>query len=388
MSMPQPGWIPLKLLSQRFTTNLAAIAGRDPALAAQLSALVPTQTYHIRNNQDHILLGAGEPGDIQAFPQRMSPAAAHATQLKLFPSSKQFPQGNYTEPVLVAGEDLGWFVNSLYQMPCVVPIAPGHREPLFFLMRDLERFWVILHIQEWSKLLADQRVRLYAGEDCLDQFRRSLIEQVMCKWPTLSIAIDPMTWPQGVTLESCYIEGRRKQNAELARLQQQLELLNSNRSPAHLAELFASGRPLRVLGITSRYTTFIQYSLRDWLEAFGRLGHQTRVLIENADHELPNNLAVASACADFDPDLVIAIDHHRAELSGVPPQVPVVMWVQDRLSNIYNLEAGRSQSRLDFTIGYSMLELTQTCGYPPSRFMPTMMAVNEKRFTPANADRN
>jgi hypothetical protein len=58
------------------------------------------------------------------------------------------------------------------------------------------------------------------------------------------------------------------------------------------------------------------------------------------------------------------------------------MWVQDRMPTIYSREAGRQQGRLDYTIGQSLLELTQQFGYPASRFLPTMMAVNESRFFP------
>ncbi len=369
-------WLPLKLLAQRFTANVSAIAGRDPQLAAELRAVSPPSEYYIRTENNRVVLGQGHRTAIEAVPPVMLPVSAQATQAKLF------PEGNYNQPVLVVGEDLGWLVNSLYQMTCVIPSAPGHRPPVFFLMRDLERLWVILHIQDWEALLADTRVRLYAGMNCVESFRRSLVEQVMCRWPTLSVAIDPTVWPAGVTLESCYIEARAKQNAELARLQARIEVMHTDLTPSELAELFQSRRPLRVLGITSRYTTFIQYSLRDWLEAFGRLGHETRVLIETADHELPNNLAVAGACAEFAPDLIVSIDHYRPELSGVPAKIPVVMWVQDRMPNIFCPEAGQRQTRLDYTIGYSCLELTQQNGYHVSRFMPAMMAVNEKRFSP------
>jgi hypothetical protein len=249
-------------------------------------------------------------------------------------------------------------------------------------MRDLERFWVILHIQDWGKMLADNRLRLYAGENCVEQFRASLIEQVMCRWPKFSVEIDRNIWPEGASFQSYYSEAVTRQNAELNRLQEQMERVYRDFSSQQLPELIRSGRTLRVMGITSRYTSFIQYSMRDWLAAFEKLGHQTKLLMETADHELPNNLAVASACAEFRPDLVVSIDHFREEFMGIPAKVPAVMWVQDRMPTIYATEAGQQQGRLDYTIGYSMLELTQQFGYPASRFLPTMMAVNESRFVP------
>ena len=104
--------------------------------------------------------------------------------------------------------------------------------------------------------------------------------------------------------------------------------------------MLSSGLPLKVLGVTSRFTTFLQHSMRDWLAAFSRLGHRTRLFIEDHDHEICNGLGIAAACAEFQPDLVVVIDHYRSELSGIPPQVPTVMWVQDALPNMFRPEAG------------------------------------------------
>jgi hypothetical protein len=374
--MTQPSWVALKLLNNRFNANIAALATREPALAEQLRGLRPSVVYHIRVDGDRVFLGTGIGESISQLPPVMTPASAQKTLEALF------PQGNYNEPVMVAGEDLGWMLNSLYQLPCKIANAPGHRPPLFFMMRDLERFWVILHVQDWSKLLADNRLRLFAGEDCVATFEASLIDQVMCRWPRLSVDIDKSVWTDGRTFETCYIDALQKQSAQVKQMQAELEQLYSHTTHQSVGELIASGKKLRVLGITSRYTTFIQHSMRDWLAAFEKLGHQTRLVIESADHELPNNLALSQASVDFKPDLVVVIDHYRAELSGLPAKVPVVMWVQDRLPNIFNKDAGAKQERLDYAIGYSMLELTQEYGYPASRFLPTMMAVNEARFSP------
>jgi hypothetical protein len=156
----------------------------------------------------------------------------------------------------------------------------------------------------------------------------------------------------------------------------------AGRGPEQTAALFRSGKQLKVMGVTSRFTTFLQYSMRDWLAAFEAMGHATQLVIEQADHQACNALAVTSACAQFKPDLIVIIDHYRRELGGIPDQVPVVMWVQDRLPNIYRPEAGRAQGPMDYTLGYSRAELTQRHNYPASRFLPAMPAVNEARFAP------
>jgi len=140
-------------------------------------------------------------------------------------------------------------------------------------------------------------------------------------------------------------------------------------------------RRLRVLGITSRYTTFLQYSMRDWLAGFESLGHDTRLLIESGAHEQHTSLCFARACAEFQPDLVVMIDHYRAEYGRIlPEQVPCVMWVQDRLPNIFSDKAGAAQGPNDFCVGFGRLHLSGRHGYPASRYLSSTIGVNEERF--------
>ena len=97
---------------------------------------------------------------------------------------------------------------------------------------------------------------------------------------------------------------------------------------------------MRVMGITSHYTTFLKYSMSDWLDAMDTLGHETRMVMEEADHQIANPLFFAEAIIDFKPDLILMIDHYRAEIPGLPRQIPCVMWVQDNLPNIFSAKAG------------------------------------------------
>ena len=181
-------------------------------------------------------------------------------------------------------------------------------------------------------------------------------------------------------------------DTEVAAVRERLASISEGINLVELGQRMRDGLPLKVLGITSRYTTVLQYSMRDWLAAFERMGHRTHLVIEQTDHQAPNALTLARVCEVYRPDLILAIDHFRAELNNVIQGVPAVMWVQDRLPTIYTANAGERQGPCDYTIGYGRGELTQQFNYPAARFLPTMMAVNEQRFstaslTPALRDR-
>jgi hypothetical protein len=189
-------WRQLSLLNQRYLGNLTALSTRYPALAESLKSLPVTTNHYFRIDKDRIILGVGEQDTIRALPAILTPASARATLQSMFPD-------NHAEVALVAGEDLGWLWNMLYQME--ISTAPEHC-PLFFLIRDLQRLQVMLHIQDWRILLADPRVQLFAGDDCVQQFRQSLIDQPLSPRPRLAVTILPDTWPSGVTFESIFVE--------------------------------------------------------------------------------------------------------------------------------------------------------------------------------------
>jgi hypothetical protein len=122
--------------------------------------------------------------------------------------------------------------------------------------------------------------------------------------------------------------------------------------------------------------------MRDWLDAFERMGHATKLVLEQADHEAFNSIGHAEVCAEFEPDLIVLIDHYRAEFNAFPDDVPCVMWVQDSLPNIFTPAAGAAQTKLDFCLGSGRLLLTTRHGYPADRFLTAPVTVNESRFAP------
>jgi hypothetical protein len=378
VSAPLNSWIPLKALGSRFLQNVQALAGRLPELAQTLTNLAPSNTYYILPASDTIQLGVGNGigGTPLPLPHPVPAPVAKDLIRQLYPSA------TCHLPVLVGGEDMGWLWNGIYRLPPETPALPGHHPPLYFLIKDIERLWVILHVHDWQSLLADPRVRLFAGPDAFERFRGSLVDETVCPWPRLSVQVDPTLWNGHPTLDEILAEATDHANRELNRCTEQLNLAYSATPPQTIASQLASGRPLKVLGITSRFTTFLQYSMRDWLAAFERLGHQTRLIIEEHDHEVANSLTIASACVQFKPDLVVIIDHYRAELGGVPEQIPLVMWVQDALPTIFRREAGAAQGPLDYVLGFSRLDLVHQFGYPADRFMSAVIGCDEMRFAP------
>jgi len=373
---PRISWTLLTLLDSRFAANLEGLVKRYPELTQKLENFAPKRTYHILPTADAIQLGASNGPGITPIQHTLSPAAAKNLVRQLYPTA------HCNQPVLIVGEDMGWLWNSIYLLPCQSPVAPGHRPPLFFLIKDIERLWVTLHIHDWRAMLADHRIRLFVGDDAMDQFRQSLVNDPACPAPRISVRVDPMLWSGSPTLDEILAESQTQTSRAFIRCNEQSRIAYSGVSVESIAARLHGGQPLKILGITSRYTTFLQYSMRDWLKSFERLGHTTRLVIEEHDHQMCNTLSIASACSQFQPDLIVIIDHYRKELGGMPEQAPVVMWVQDALPNIFRPEAGAAQGPLDYAIGFARMRMIHEFGYPADRYMPAVVGCDEERFHP------
>ena len=367
-----PNWQPLSLLALQFKTNVDAVAARDPDLAKRLLDLPPT-TKLISTASGQVRLAERNGDAIRELPDPAPPAAARQVIGKVYPTNQ------CTFPVAVAGLGYGWIWQQLYTMPISTPSLPGHRPPLYFMVREVEQLRAILHVHDWRTMLADPRVHLFVGADAYSQLERELFTDTRIPWPKLAVTVEPACWPAGKSLDglvqSLFADGARRLT----------DLRASHRptsSTSALAARIDRGEKLRILGITSRFTTFLQHSMRDWLDAFSRMGHTTRLLIEDADHEVLNNVEQAAACAEFRPDLVVLIDHYRAEFNAIPDDIPCVMWVQDHLPNIFSDKAGAAQGERDFCLGSGRLVLTTRHGYPADRFLPAPVPVNESRFAP------
>lgn len=367
-------WHPLASLAERFAANLAALQMRDPQLADRLATLVIAQPFYIAAEGDRVFLGrCGESGIAPIADPVPAPSAKSLAR-------KVFPSAAVTGPLAVCGLGYGWLWDCVAKLPSRIDVLPGHRPPIYFLTGDIEQLWAVLHVMDWRAMLADRRYPIFAGPDAFEQFRTSLIADPTFPEPRGLIRIDS-TLP-AVNLDEFLKDLRLAREQHLKTIHRAIEALYATPRGNDWPAKFRSGR-LRVLGITSRYTTFLQHSMRDWLSAFERMGHQTRLVIEQHDHLMLGAYGYARGILDFNPDLILIIDHYRAEIGDIAQSVPCVMWVQDQLPNIYCAAAGRAQGPRDYCLGHGRLHLSTRYGYPAERFLSTTVGINDEKYAPA-----
>lgn len=364
-------WHPLESLDARFRANLAALETRDAALAGRLRHVAVSTSFFISAAGDNVHLGRSGPAGIERIADPVPPAAARSL------AGRVYANGFVTGPMVVSGLGYGWLWDRLAKLPCKVEILPGHRPPVYFLAGDIEQLWAVLHVMDWRAMLAERRFPIFAGPDALDQFKQALVADPTSPEPGALIQIDSTLPKQEIGALLAELRGAR--DVRLLDLHRRLELHYAPPRGLDWPQKFRGGS-LRVLGITSRYTTFLQHSMRDWLSAFERLGHETRLVIEDHDHLMLGAFGYAQSILDFKPDLILLIDHYRAEVGRIPQSIPCVMWVQDRLPNIFSPAAGRAQGARDYCIGGGRLHLASRHAYPADRFMSCTIGINERKY--------
>jgi hypothetical protein len=365
-----------------FQANLAAIAERY-AWADEIAAAWQREERHLE-------LHAARALGWQVFDTRRGPTYGwrpafvdHRPQKPAEVLRAELINGEALSPLVLDGVGMG------EHLPWVYEASRDPRTGQAAAIYQIEGCWlalaVALHLADWTDLVSDPRVRLCCGPDSLAQFERAVAADAWNQ-PPREIFLTPPWDTCGSQTQDCVRrildEYTRDQGAVRAKVQEAYR----GRDPAwwgrrYAAALAGEGPPLCVLGITCRFTTVLKYSMRDALNALQANGCETRCLIEPNDYSGLNRGQLMFAVRDFEPDLVLMIDHTREQiLPGV--DVPFLTWVQDRLPALFNRKAGSAQGPLDFCMGFSRKVLCGLYGYPAERFLASEMATDPAALLP------
>ncbi|MBK8914085.1 MAG: glycosyltransferase family 1 protein [Phycisphaerales bacterium] len=305
-------------------------------------------------------------------------------------------EGRVVRSLVVSGLGMGYLASDVF--------AASERtllqfSPVVALIEPSLTAWaVVLHLHDWTGLLSSARIRVGVGIEA-----QSVFDALLADTDRHCPAIIPGGAPWGEGPDSAALaraveveEARRMREREerFARISGQVRSAcipgeSTSQSPnsgataqvERIRRAASGGLALRVLGVTSRFTTVLQYSMRDWLAAFERAGHATRVVIEPDDHAHFSAQRVQAEIEAFSPDLVLLIDHLRHEYPHtIPHEIPSVCWIQDNLPNLFRPEAGRAVGEREVVIGHGFDECVGRFGYPAARFLPVRIPCDPTRL--------
>lgn len=371
-----PDRIVLEELGVVLRTNLDALAERGtdlrPRLAAWRDGASAIDWFRARDgNVVRRRRGGGEAWLV---------LADHVGAAARFAREHLGPAAAAPGPLLaVEGVDPPWV---LLEVARATPRQKDGFQPrLAVVQADPDEFLDGLAQADLSGVLREERTSVYVGADASSRFARDLADRAETQLSgpviplnTVRVRADP---PVARVLE----QARAAQGAEHARLVEQVRAIYAGRDSAWWRRRFESSEPLRVLVPTCRYSTFIRHSSDDLVSALRDAGCEAELLIEPDASSRMSSLAYLRALARLRPDLTILINYPRGALGlTLPPELPLICWVQDAMPHQFDAKVSASQGPLDVLVGHLHRELFDRFGFRRERSLDFPVAVSERKF--------
>ena len=363
------GRVPWEKLAAQFESNLAALRGDRPDLLGQeqeiRQSLRGLQLFRSSEGLWH--LSQREPGQLRQW----MPALTDSSEVP----NMQIPLDAAGPSPVVIGIDLGLLVERVHS--ATQPDEGAAAIALFVVDDALYRFAAWLHVADRTPVLRDERVHFFVGGDALERYEQFLSSNEDIAIPGAHVEAD---WARSFGEEVRQIGQRvtTRRNEAFLGLTTTLDHQARQRHAATWAERLKPGA--RVLGFTSRFTTMLQYSMRDIGHALEELGYRFELIIEKADHRSSTTLTIAQAVYEADPALVVLINPFRYEQSEAWGAVPILTWIQDPADLVFSKKTGESLGELDFVCGYYRSRCIEEFGYPRSRFFSVILPVSTRMF--------
>lgn len=256
----------------------------------------------------------------------------------------------------IEGLDPPWALLRLHRE--LAPTSLGYQPMLQVVQASPEQALDGLMSADLRQVLSDPRVRLFigpsAGSQLASHVERRTWAGVDACGPVLRMpTCDPLVEPTPDAIQASALRAMSETTSKLVTINHaRAAALPEDHFARRLAQARSGGQPLRVLLITSRYTTFIQYAMADLARALGNANCEVRTLIEPDAHSVMSPLAYSQEIHDHPPELVILSNYLRAHLkSHLPPQIPFAMWLQDGMPHLMSETAGKSIGPRDMIFG-------------------------------------
>ena len=379
------GRVPWTQREEIFRGNVAVLLRHRPHLRELVESLPQTLTgVHLyRTLEGHYQISRRRPGQLREWLGSLTDEG-DGTALEL-------PPRGQLGATAVVGVRTGAVLERVYQDSHHLLLTYSH--PLYIIEPDPIRFGAWLHCADHSLLLDDERVYFFIGGEGGGRLTELLAENPGLRIPDVSIDQSGLGVGEATTRVRVVVESAtRHRETELARCTAELEQRYRARDAAYWAEHFrppclpSDRQAGKILGITSRFTTVLQYSTRDALGALEEMGYEPHVMIETADHFQYSELEVCRRILELDPVMVLLLDHLRYESPHLPKNLPVLTWIQDPLGNLLCRRAGESIGPFDFVCGYYQERCVSEFGYPADQFEDTNVPVSARIFHDAEPD--
>lgn len=190
--------------------------------------------------------------------------------------------------------------------------------PMYLVYDKL--YWILfLQLYDYEQLIDKKRIVFLVGESAF----REYLSDTQVIMPNRTRPEDAPNYWQILQKVAYQKEIDYQQNSEIVE-----HYYSGNKKM--IDEHIKSGKP-RILFLTSRFTTILQYHTRDCMMSVRRLGCEAELLIEKNGLLRTTNYYMQEQIAEFKPDIIFCIDHYRKGQLLIPTEIVWITWIQDAL---------------------------------------------------------
>jgi hypothetical protein len=377
------GMLPWASRGRRFNANIRALAMKDPEGArlvqAAAAGLVDFELHQAGDGNFQILdlrkpLVGGWLGGLLNHKAQQALWQFDATKTPVPP------------PIVFHGLGFGWLFQQVFattlgtyvDYSCALHVIDG--DPLAFAMllhmHDLQE--QITHIRTHWQIRASGHEALAAFEARVLGDKSLSVPQQVVRCALRSTAALPIE-------DVCNSLSTKRHNTRVEQIAGSAELY-ADKDASYWSGRFddalaGRGPKLRVLGITSRYTTVLQHSMAEMkaaVEAEFGATCEFHLAIEPNDSSLENPFV--ELIETLKPDLIFQLSRMRYENAAIPQNVPFVCWDQDNLPCMRTAEATASLSPLTYIAGHGAVHGFTSLNWPRENCIFVHAAAATQRY--------
>ncbi|WP_026527196.1 glycosyltransferase family protein [Butyrivibrio sp. VCD2006] len=174
---------------------------------------------------------------------------------------------------------------------------------------------------------------------------------------------------------------RENKNAYKAAKERIKEYYSNKEHISDMESRIREHRP-RILFMTSRFTTVLQYHCRNAMEAATELGCECELMIESGNVKIVSVFSIAEELERFYPDVLFLLDHFRYENGDIFPEIiPFITWIQDPMSHIMDPESAKKLTGRDLVLNH-MFTWDKMRELYPGMLVDAPVPANEKIYKP------
>ncbi|MEW6573295.1 MAG: glycosyltransferase [Bacillota bacterium] len=262
------------------------------------------------------------------------------------------------------------------------PLMNGMKVPIYLIWADKWKMQIYLQIADYEPVIATKRFVFwpgYKGESGIMPFFQDHQSIIPAKLVT--------NGQQEKEIQLLLEEAIQFRTQDYADKLSRVRELAENHSEEYYRKLFLDRKnQVRVLFITCRFTTVLQYSIRDCTAACRELGIECDLLIEKSDIHRAFPGSWLEKIFEFKPDVIFQIDHFKWEYSVVPQDYIYVTWVQDPLPHIFSNDSAAKLHWNDFVLvmAKAFRDDLIKLGYPEDNMLHQPMPVNPSIYYKRN----